>query len=392
MPWKELKPMDLKVMFVAEYLTGKHSLSQLCRDYEISRKTGYKWVERYKAEGPSGLDERSRRRHQQTYVVPLAVKQAIIELRSIGETIPGPKKIQSDLIKRFPGQDPPSKTTIYNILKAADLITPRPLRPRVAVYPKPLRKADVPNQLFSADYKGQYLTGAGVWCYPLTIMDHASRFLLACQSMASTNFKETQETFERVFREYGLPERIRTDNGVPFASTGRGGLSQLSIWWLRLGIIPERIEPGRPDQNGRHERMHRTLKSTLPNPPAVAWESQQKHFDRFIQHYNYERGHEALSQKTPASCYSPSPRAYPEKLPEMGYASHIECYRTDSNGMIYRSGLRIYVGHLLKYQTIGMEMLSDDVWAVIFGPVILGQVDARNADKDGYISLKVLPM
>lgn len=203
MPWKELKPMDLKVMFIADYLSKEHSLSQLCRDYEISRKTAYKWVKRYETEGPGGLDERSRRRHNQTYVVPLVVKQAIIELRSIGETIPGPKKIQNCLVQRFPDQDPPSKTTIYNVLKAADLITPRPLRRRVAVYPKPLHKAENPNQLFSADYKGQYLTGAGVWCYPLTIMDHASRFLLACQSMGSTNLKETQETFERVFVSMG---------------------------------------------------------------------------------------------------------------------------------------------------------------------------------------------
>lgn len=391
MPWRELKPMDLKVMFIAEYLSEKHSFSRLCQDYQISRKTGYKWVERYELEGPSGLDERSRRRHNQTYVVPLVVRQAIIELRSIGETTPGPKKIQNDLMKRFPGQDPPSKTTIYNILKAADLITPRSSRQRVAVYPKPLRKAETPNQLFSADYKGQFLTGAGVWCYPLTIMDHASRFLLACKSMASTNLKETQQTFERVFREYGMPERIRTDNGVPFASTGRAGLSQLSIWWLRLGIIPERIEPGRPDQNGRHERMHRTLKSTFPQPPAIAWEAQQKHFDRFMQHYNYERGHEALGQKTPASCYVPSIRAYPEKLPEMGYASHIECYLADCSGIINRGGLRIYVGHLLRHQNIGMELIKDGVWNVIFGPVILGHVNARDA-KNGYVSIKVSPM
>lgn len=391
MPWKELKPMDLKVMFIADYLSKNHSLSQLCRDYEVSRKTGYKWVRRYETEGPSGLDERSRCRHNQSYIVPMAVKQAIIELRSIGETIPGPKKIQNSLILRFPDQDPPSKTTIYNILKAADLITPRPMRRSVAVYPKPLRKAENPNQLFSADYKGQYLTGAGVWCYPLTIMDHASRFLLACQSMGSTNFKETQQTFERVFREYGLPERIRTDNGIPFASTSRAGLSQLSIWWMRLGIIPERIEPGRPDQNGRHERMHRTLKSTLPHPSPIAWEAQQRHFDRFLQHYNYERGHEALGQKTPATCYTPSTRMYPETLPEMAYASHIESYLADSNGIINRGGMRVYVGNLLCHQTIGMEMIGDGVWNVIFGPVILGHVNARDA-KNGYVSIKVSPM
>jgi putative transposase len=383
--------MDLKMLFIATYLKGSPSFSGLCKDYGISRKTGYKWVERYETEGAKGLEERSRSRLTQDYVVPFSVRQAIIELRSQGQTVPGPKKIQAALIKRFPDEEPPSKTTIYNILKKADLVTPRRLRQRVAVYPEPLRKAETPNQLFSADFKGQFLTGAGVWCYPLTIMDHASRFLLACHSMTGVNLKETQAIFERVFRENGLPERIRTDNGVPFASKGRAGLSQLSIWWLRLGIIPERIALGRPEQNGRHERMHRTLKSTFPKQPAVAWEAQQQHFDLFMQHYNYERGHEALGQKTPASCYVPSPRPYPEKLPEMSYPSHVESYRADCSGIVNRAGLRVYVGLVLKHQTIGMEMIGEGIWDVIFGPIILGQVDARDP-KDGYVTLRVLPM
>ncbi len=223
MPWRELKPMDMKVLFIADYLQGAPSFSALCEAYEISRKTGYKWVERFEKAGPAGLEERSRRRLTQDWVVPLAVREAIIELRGKGQTEPGPKKIQAALQERFPDQAPPSKTTIYNILKKAELIKPRRLRQRVAVYPKPLEKAESPNQLFSADYKGQFLTGAGVWCYPLTIMDHASRFLLACHSMANTNFLETQAVFTEVFRENGLPERIRTDNGVPFASKGRAG-------------------------------------------------------------------------------------------------------------------------------------------------------------------------
>lgn len=391
MPWRELKPMDLKLLFIADYIKGPPSFSALCKAYEISRKTGYKWVERYEAQGPSGLDERSCRRHTQDWVVPLVVRQAIIELRGRGETEPGPKKIQAALLQRFPDQAPPSKTTIYNILKKAELVKPRRLRQRVAVYAKPLEKADVPNQLFSADYKGQFLTGAGVWCYPLTIMDHASRFLLACHSMSSTNLVDTQAVFTRVFRENGLPERIRTDNGVPFASKGRGGLSQLSIWWLRLGIIPERIAPGRPEQNGRHERMHRTLKSTLPTPPAIAWAAQQKHFDRFVQHYNYERPHEALEQKTPASCYVPSPRPFPEKLPEMVYQSHIESQRVDCSGIVNMRGFRIYVGYVLKHQIVGFEEIEDGIWEVIFGPVILGRIDMRDAT-DGYVTLKVLPM
>ncbi|MGN8278715.1 integrase core domain-containing protein [Pseudomonas sp. SMN5] len=391
MPWRELKPMDLKLLFIADYIKGPPSFSALCQAYDISRKTGYKWVERYEKEGPAGLEEHSRRRLTQEWVVPLAVREAIIELRGRGETEPGPKKIQAALLERFPDQAPPSKTSIYNILKKAELVKPRRLRQRVAVYPKPLQKADAPNQLFSADYKGQFLTGAGVWCYPLTIMDHASRFLLACHSMANTNFQETQAVFTQVFREHGLPERIRTDNGVPFASKGRAGLSQLSIWWLRLGIIPERIAPGRPEQNGRHERMHRTLKSTLPSPPTVAWEAQQRHFDRFRQHYNYERLHEALEQKTPASCYKPSPRQYPEKLPEMTYPSHIDSLQADCSGIVNCRGLRVYVGYVLKHQTIGLEQVEDGIWDVIFGPIILGRVDVRDAS-DGYVTLRVLPM
>ena len=391
MPWRELKPMDLKLLFIADYIKGPPSFSALCQAYEISRKTGYKWVERYEKEGPAGLEEHSRCRLTQNWVVPPTVREAIIELRGRGETEPGPKKIQAALRERFPDQEPPSRTTIYNILKKAELVKPRRLRQRVAIYPKPLQKAESPNQLFSADYKGQYLTGAGVWCYPLTIMDHASRFLLACHSMPSTNFQETQAVFTKVFRENGLPERIRTDNGVPFASKGRAGLSQLSIWWLRLGIIPERIAPGRPEQNGRHERMHRTLKSTLPSPPAVAWEAQQKHFDRFLQHYNYERLHEALKQKTPASCYEPSQRPFPERLPDMTYPSHIESLPADSCGVVNRRGLRIYVGYVLKHQMIGLEHVEDGVWDVIFGPIILGRVDERDAT-DGYVTLKVLPM
>ncbi|EPA92967.1 transposase [Pseudomonas umsongensis] len=389
MPWRELKPMDLKVMFIADYLSGRLNFSQLCAAHSISRKTGYKWVARYNADSINGLAECSRKRHSQAQAVPFAVKEAILELRGQGQTTPGPKKIQTALRERFPDQPPPSKTTIYNVLKKAGLVVSRRLRQRVAVYPKPLQKADLPNQLWSADYKGQYLTGDGVWCYPLTVMDHASRFLLACESMPSTTFKDAKATFERLFKMYGMPERIRTDNGVPFASGGRAGLSQLSIWWARLGIIHERIQPGRPEQNGRHERMHRTLKSTLPRPPEIEWGAQQKHFDLFMQHYNHERLHEALGQKTPGSCYTSSSRAFPRKLPEMKYPSHVEAYRTDSNGVVNKGRLRIYVGYVLKHQIVGLENISEGAWDIIFGPVLLGRVDERDA-KDGYLTLKVI--
>ncbi|AMS15506.1 integrase [Pseudomonas chlororaphis] len=386
MPWRELNPMDLKVMFIADYLSRRFNFRELCAAHSISRKTGYKWVARYNAEGVQGLDERSRSRHAQAHIIPFEIKASIIELRSKGPTTPGPKKIQVALAERFPGQEPPSKTSIYNILKRAGLITPRRLRQRVAIYPIPLKRADLPNQLWSADYKGQYLTGEGVWCYPLRVMDHASRFLLACESMPSTNFKDAQKTFERLFKTYGMPERIRTDNGVPFASAGRAGLSLLSIWWLRLGIIPERIQPGRPEQNGRHERMHRTLKSTLVSPPEIEWGAQQKHFDLFQQHYNHERPHEALGQRTPASCYCCSDRTYPARLPVMRYPSHIETYVVDSCGIVNRGRLRIYVGNVLKRETVGLERISEGIWDVIFGPIKLGRFDLKDA-QDGYIRL-----
>ncbi|NVZ23882.1 integrase core domain-containing protein [Pseudomonas costantinii] len=389
MPWRELKPMDLKVMFIADYLSERLNFSQLCAAHSISRKTGYKWVARYNADSVNGLKECSRKRHSQSQAVPFAVKEAILELRARGPTTAGPKKIQMALIERFPDQPPPSKTTIYNVLKKAGLVTPRPLRQRVAVYPKPLQKADNPNQLWSADYKGQYLTGDGAWCYPLTVMDHASRFLLACESMPSTTFQEAKAAFERLFKTYGMPERIRTDNGVPFASSGRAGLSQLSIWWARLGIIHERIQPGRPEQNGRHERMHRTLKSTLPRPPEVDWGAQQRHFDLFIQHYNHERVHEALGQKTPGSCYTNSQRMYPEQLPKMRYPTHVEAYRVDSNGVVYRGRLRIYVGNVLKHEIVGLESISEGVWDIVFGPIVLGRIDEKDVKED-YVTLKVI--
>lgn len=386
MPWRELNPMDLKVMFIADYLSGRFNFSELCASHGISRKTGYKWVTRYKADTVHGLDDLSRSRHNQPHSIPFQIKASVIELRTKGPTTPGPKKIQVALSQLYPGQDPPSKTSIYNILKKAGLVTPRKLRQRVSAYPKPLKKAETANQLWSADYKGQYLTGEGIWCYPLTVMDHASRYLLACESMPSTNFKEAKDTFERLFKRFGMPERIRTDNGIPFASKGRAGLSQLSIWWLRLGIIPERIQPGRPEQNGRHERMHRTLKSTLASPPEIEWAAQQRHFDLFMQHYNHERLHEALGQKTPASCYASSSRAYPSRLPVMRYPSHIETYIVDSCGVVNRGQIRVYVGNILKRQTVGLERISEGVWDVIFGPINLGRFDLKDV-RNGYVRL-----
>lgn len=268
MPWNEVKPMDEKVKFIADYLRHDAPFKALCSQYGISRKTGYKWVERYEKTGIEGLSEQSRRPHH-TGVPPYTIRQAIVELRSYKGDVLGAKKIQALLSSRFDSSQVPSQTTIYNILKGAGCIAARRKSRRTPKGISPLKSVQQANQLWSVDYKGQFRLKNGQWCYPLTVMDHASRYLLACEGLNSTKTAEAMPVFERLFREHGLPARIRSDNGVPFASTGVGGLSQLSIWWIKLGIIPERIEPGKPQQNGRHERMHRTLKRWVGQPGAA---------------------------------------------------------------------------------------------------------------------------
>ena len=390
MPWKELRPMDERVLFVADYVRELYDFTELCARYGVSRKTGYKWVERYRHEGAEGLQERSRRPLSQPTQLPYAVQQAIIQLRGSRRMELGPKKIQTRLRDRFADQTLPSRTTIYNVLKRAGLITPRRLRRRVAPSGGVVDGIRVPNGLWSADFKGQFVTGDRRWCYPLTVMDHSSRYLLGCRALPGTRGAETRAAFERVFRRYGLPERLRTDNGVPFASLASAGLSRLSIWWIRLGIVPERIKPGQPQQNGRHERMHRTLKRAAAQPPAPNALAQQRRFDVFRRHYNAERPHEALAQRTPASLYIPSPRPYPERLPEMIYPSYMHAHRVCDSGLIYWNAWRIYVGYLLAGEHVGIEPVGDGLWNVHFGPIRLGGFDERNLKpEEDYLTLKL---
>lgn len=391
MPWKEVKPMDEKVFFIADSLREIDSFSQLCQRYGISRKTGYKWLARYREQGADGLSERSRRPLSCADTTPFVVQQAILEMRGIGCAPPGPKKLQVLLAARFSSDLIPSKTTIYNILKRAGQIEPQRRRRRVAARPCTLTRAETPNALWSADYKGQFKTRDGHWCYPLTIMDHASRYLLRCHGLPGTSFDGARNVFEHLFRECGLPDRLRTDNGAPFASIGVGGLSRLSLWWVRLGILPERIDPGRPQQNGRHERMHRTLKQAVTHPPAQALRQQQTLFNQFQREYNAERPHEGLGQRTPASCYAASPRIYPERLPELEYPNWYRCQKVSANGVMYCLGRRVYVGYLLSGQWMGLETVTDGEWDVYFGPLRLGHFnerDTRGAQND-YIVLKV---
>ena len=382
MPWKNERPMDQRLLFVADHMRELYKFNELCSRYGVSRKTGYKWVERYERDGVEGLEERTRRPLTQPTQLPYAMRQSIIELRGSRRTELGPKKIQARLRERYPDRSPPSRTTIYNVLKRAGLIPSRRTRRRVSPGAVVVDGINTPNGLWSADFKGQFLTNDARWCYPLTVMDHASRYVLGCHGLPSTRGLPACAVFERLFRHYGLPERMRTDNGVPFASLGTGGLSRLSIWWIRLGIVPERITPGRP--------QHRTLKRAVTQPPAMNLRAQQRRFNAFCHHYNTERPHEALEQRTPASVYTASARSYPQRLPELIYPSYMQTRRVSHNGVIYWNAWQIYIGYLLAGEEIGIEPIGDGLWQIHFGPVGLGGFDERNLKSGGYyLTLKL---
>lgn len=391
MPWKEVKPMEQKVLFIADYLREVSSFTELCAYYGISRKTGYKWIHRYQQLGMDGLVEQSRSPTTCPTKTPYRIQQAIIELRQQFQTRPGAKKLRVLLAKRYPDEVIPSKSTIYNILSRAGLVQARRRRRRVTPYAQPFAAVKQVNGLWSVDYKGQFKLGNGQWCYPLTVMDHQSRYLCGCEALKGTRLKETQAAFIHLFRQYGLPERIRSDNGVPFASTARGGLSRLSLWWIKLGILPERIEPGKPQQNGRHERMHLTLKEAATRPPSANMKAQQRRLDSFRAEYNEQRPHEALGQKTPASCYSPSLRPYPKHLPKLHYPDYFEVRKVSSNGVVYWHNKMVYVSHLLKGEPVGLEQVDDGIWNVYFGPITLGRFDERDIKGKTvpYITVKV---
>jgi len=391
MPWKEVKPMEQKVLFIADYLRQVASVSELCAHYGISRKTGYKWIRRFQLQGMDGLNDQSRKPATCAAQTPYPIQQAIIELRQRFQSTPGAKKLQALLAQRYPHEDIPSKSTIYNILNRAGLVHGRRRKRRITPYPQPFAPVKQVNGLWSVDYKGQFKLGNGQWCYPLTVMDHQSRYLCGCEALNGPRLKDTRTAFIRLFRQYGLPERIRSDNGVPFASTACAGLSQLSLWWIRLGILPERIEPGKPQQNGRHERMHRTLKQAATRPPSVNMKTQQQRFDAFREEYNEQRPHEALGQQTPASHYLPSHRPYPERLPKLHYPDYFEVRKVSSNGVVYWHNKLVYVSHLLKGEQVGLEEVDEGIWCVYFGPVTLGRFNERSIKGKTvpYITLKV---
>lgn len=369
--------MDERVQFIADHLAGAFTLAELCRRYGISRPTGYELIRRYQAEGPSGLAARSRRPHTHPQATAAELVQAVVTARRKHPTW-GPVTIVNRLRLSAPDQRWPAPSTAGAILKAHGLIAARRRRPPAVVSKRPLTAMDAPNVVWTIDFKGEFRTRDAAWCYPLTVMDGCSRYLLACQGLAAPRTAPTRAVLERVFSEYGLPTRIRSDNGVPFAGpTTVARLSRLSVWWIRLGIVPELIQPGCPAQNGRHERMHRTLKRQTARPPAANRAAQQRRFGAFRREYNEERPHAALNALTPAMVYVPSTREMPGRVPPVGYPGHYDVRAVMSNGCMKWRNHTISVSDVLVGEHVGLEEIDEGVCAVYFGPVRLGTVDER---------------
>ena len=379
MPWMETHPVDERRAFIEALLRGTESVSELCARAGVSRKTGYKWKERFDAEGWAGLEDRRPVAHRLPHRTSPEVVQALVELKHERPRW-GPKKLVILLAERHPEFDVPAPSTVGDILKRHGLVKARARRPRRTPVWRTaqLRAVDAPNATWAADFKGHFRLRDGSWCYPLTISDQFSRYLLRCDGMRGIDKEPARRVFDAAFREFGLPTVIRTDNGTPFASTrGCLGLSELSLWWLRLGICPERIDPGCPQQNGRHERLHRTLAEETAQPPAYRLGEQQARFVWFRRDYNEERPHEALKQCRPATVYAPSPRRMPSRLPDLEYPAGLQLRRVDRNGSIIFSGVRYFVSKALTRQNIGLREAADDALEVWIGPLAVGYIDLR---------------
>ncbi|MEM9463228.1 MAG: IS481 family transposase [Myxococcota bacterium] len=364
--------MDQRREFVLAHLRGDRTMAELCRSFGVSRKTGYKWVNRFFESGLPGLADLSRAPVRRPHALDEAAAEAIVALRKEHPTW-GPKKLLAYLSTKDPEVQWPAQSTVGALLKRRGLVKPRRRRPRTPRSSQPLAAATEPNVVWCTDYKGKFRVGRH-YCNPLTISDAHSRFLLECKRTDGERFEPVQRAFEHAFHEYGLPLRIRSDNGSPFASKAVGGLSRLSVWWIKLGILPERIEPGHPEQNGRHERMHRTLKLETASPPLSTFEAQQEAFDRFRECYNHERPHEALGQITPGSLYRPSSRPMPKTIGDPEYPPEFEVRRVKQNGTIVLKTNALMTSSVLRGEAVGVEEIGEDRWQLWFGPVYLGLV------------------
>jgi len=380
------------MQFVARRLAGE-PMADLCRAFGISRKTGYKIVDRYQACGIQGLTDRSRRPFRYANKLPFQVENFILNVKREHSSW-GARKIRERLKRRFSGIPLPAKSTIHAVLDRHGLGTRRG-RIRRRAQGTALSLGDRPNELWCTDYKGEFQLGNQHYCYPLTITDHASRFLLACEALPSTKEPYAFTVFERLFKERGLPANIRSDNGVPFSSAhALFHLSRLAVWWLRLGIGIERIQPGRPHQNGRHERMHLTLKKEATKPAAANFLQQQARFDAFLDVFNTKRPHEALNMQCPADVYRPSGRPY-TGLPDIDYPLHDKTIVVTLCGRICLGSIKINVSQVFAGQAVGIKEVHDDIWLVSFMDYDLGYFDLETRvlePLENPFGPKVLPM
>jgi transposase InsO family protein len=375
MPWREMSPMEQRLDFVREFETELFTMTELAAQYGISRKTGYKWLERYAADGALGLHDRSRRPHASPHATDPELLATLIRLR---ERHPrwGAKKLLAVAARQAPKASWPCASTVSAHLRARGLITARRRRRPSVVVPSTRGPISRANEVWTTDFKGEFLTGDRRYCYPLTLRDGLSRFVLRCDALTAHTRAVTRPRFERAFAEYGLPERLRSDNGPPFGGPGLGRLSALAVWWIRLGIVPERIDPGHPEQNGSHEQFHAVLKAETARPPAANAAAQQRRFTHFCAEYNHERPHEALDQAVPATRYEPSPRPLPRRVPPLEYPGHAEIRRVDQNGYVsWRQPL--FVSAALAGEAVAFEEVDDGIWTVTFASVVLGRFDER---------------
>jgi putative transposase len=374
MPWKECNVVEERLRFIARLLDGE-KMAALCREFGISRKTGYKIYSRYKDCGIDGLTDRSRRPYRQASQLPMQIEKLIVGLK---KEYPhwGAPKIREKLKRLYPDIHCPAISTVHAVLDRHGLVKRRK-RKRHKACGTTLAHVSSPNELWCADYKGEFMLADRRYCYPLTVTDYASRYLITCDALSTTREVYAFPVFERAFKDFGLPKTIRTDNGVPFSSPNAlYGLSKLSVWWLRLGINIERIKPGHPEQNGRHERMHLTLKKEATKPAAGNFLVQQARFDDFIDYYNTERPHQALNMRMPAENYKKSPRPY-KGLGDLEYPFHDRAALVTNCGRICFKRRKINVSTVFAGQLLGIKQVTNSVWLVSFMHYDLGYFDAE---------------
>ena len=366
--------MDHRLQFVAEYLTGLYSMTELAAAYNVSRRIGYYWVKRYQRDGH--VQPASRRPHTSPHATSPAIVDRIQAARAAHPSW-GAGTLRNWLGRREPDTPWPCRDTIHEVLRRTGAVRQRVRRRPPLHPPVQLTAPTQANALWTTDYKGEFRTREGTWCYPFTLRDGCTRYVLRCTALRAHTRAVTQAEFVQAFRRYGLPERIRSDNGPPFGAPGLGRLSRLAVWWLRLGIVPERILPRHPEQNGAHEQFHAVLKRDTVRPPAASVRAQQRRFTAFVTEYNTERPHAALGGVPPAERYQPSPRPYPERLPALEYPASWDVRRVNRRGAISWRGHAVFLTEVLAGESVGFEPIDEGLWLIRFAAVPLARFDER---------------